>query len=259
MDYRRSEKRIYTTTDYDAFVFPKWNRNVSNARVVAMVESIKKVGWLPEPVLVNEKFEIIDGQSRVKALQICELPVEFCIVKGIGRKECQALNLFQKNWTTINYIDSYVADENPSYIWLRDALKRFKSIPSVVVTSVAVTKGNGFSCGGRMGSIIKEGRLQLTTQEMKRLSDLLFFLSRFSETAAYLGGRKDVFYSAIVFLYNLDAVDNERLCSVVNNSRYDGLVPSSTVEGWLTQIEELYNKKRHKNNRIDIMHEFKIA
>ena len=245
--------------DYDAFVFPKWNRNVSNARVVAMVESITKVGWLPEPVLVNEKFEVIDGQSRIKALQRVGKPVEFCIVKGIGRKECQMLNLFQKNWTTMNYIDSYVADKNQSYVWLRDTLKTFKTIPVIVVTSIAATKGRGFSCGGQQNAIVKEGKLSLTASEMAALDDLLFFLSRFAETANYLGGRKDIFYSAITFLYNLDDVDNERLCSVVNDARYDGLVPSSTIEGWLRQIETLYNKKRRKENRVDMVHAFKIA
>ena len=60
MKYKVSEKKIYTTTDYSIFIFTDWNRDVSNSRVVKMVESITKVGWLPQPVLVNEKMEIIE-------------------------------------------------------------------------------------------------------------------------------------------------------------------------------------------------------
>ena len=62
-----------------------------------------------------------------------------------------------------------------------------------------------------------------------------------------------------MFLYLLDVIDNERLCKVVNNARYDKMVASGTVEGYLQQFEDIYNKSLAKKNRVDVMHEFKIA
>lgn len=259
MVFKESKRKIYITKDYDAFVFPDWNRDVSNGRVVKMVESIQKVGWLPEPVLINDKFEVIDGQSRVKALQKLGMPVEFCIVQGIGRKECQMLNLFQKNWTTKNYIDSYIADGNKNYIWLRDMLVKYKSLTPFVVIGVAIGKGQKRTMSGASNDIISEGRLSLTDTEKARADESMFYLSRFADTANYLGGRKDTFYSALLFMYNLDGIDQERLCQVVNNARYDGLVASGTVEGWLMQIESIYNKGLRKANKVDVVHEYKVA
>lgn len=259
MKYTKSVETIYTTTDYEGFVFTDWNRNVSNARVVKMVESIKQFGWLPEPVMVNEKFEVIDGQSRVKALEKLGMPVQFCIRKGVGRKECQALNLFQKNWSTMDYINSYIADGNDNYIWLKDMMTKYKTLPTMAVQSAAVYKGiRSYMCGDK-GSTIIGGKLSLNTSEKKHVDDLLFYLSRFVDTVDYLGGRKDTFYGALSFMYNLEGIDKERVCSIVNNARYDGLVSSGTVEGWLLQIETLYNKNLLKKNKVDIIHEYKKA
>ena len=257
--YSVSERKIYTTTNYDLFVFTDWNRDISNARVVLMVESITKVGWLPQPVLVNERFEVIDGQSRIKALEQCGLPVEFCIMEGIGRVECQMLNLFQKNWTTKNYIDSYASDGNDNYIWLRDMLVKYKVLTPSVVQSTIVRKGNANIMAGQITKIIHEGRVSVSLSERAKIEKLLFYLSRFAETGEYLGGRKDTFYSALTFLYNLDGIDRERLCDVVNNARYDGMVSSGTVEGWLQQFEVLYNRNLRKANKIDAVHEYKVA
>lgn len=257
--YSISEKKIYTTTNYDIFVFTDWNRDISNARVVMMVESITKVGWLPQPVLVNEKFEVIDGQSRVKALEQLGMPVEFIIMPGIGRTECQMLNLFQKNWSTKNYIDSYVADNNENYIWLRDIIVRYKVLTTSTILGITVGKGKTRCMGGQSNIVVNEGKLSLTAEEKAHVEKVLFYLSRFADTANYLGGRKDNFYSAIMFMYQLEEIDRERLCQVVNNARYDGIISSGTVEGWLQQIEVLYNKNLRKDSKIDVVHEYKIA
>lgn len=260
MKFKESNKKIYTTTDYEAFIFPDWNRDVSGARVVKMVESIQSVGWLPEPILVNEKFEVIDGQSRVKALQKLGMPVEFCIVEGIGRKECQNLNRFQKNWSAMNYINSYASDGDDNYVWLKEMLKKYKSITSNTVFSVAASGGADSNIGAAEHyRMLQDGRLVVSDADRKRAEDAMFYLARFAATATYLGGRKDKFYSAIMFLYLLDGVNNERLCTVINNARYDGIVSSSTVAGFLQQFEILYNKGISKAKRVDVMHEYKAA
>lgn len=261
MKYTKSVETIYTTTDYDGFVFTDWNRNVSNARVVKMVESIKKSGWLPNPVLVNEKFEVIDGQSRVKALERLGMPVQFCIKKGIGREECQMMNLFQKNWTNSDFINSYASDGNDNYIWLKSIITEYKELSTSIVQSVAASKGEIMlpSTIGRNLAGITDGSLNVDKREREKVEEELFYLSRFAEIIAYVGGRKDNFYGSILFMYNLDDIDNERVYKVVNEAKFDGLIPAGNAEGWLRQLEELYNKNLKKANKVDVMHEYKIA
>ena len=261
MKYTKSVETIYTTTDYDGFIFTDWNRNVSNARVVKMVESIKTTGWLPNPVLVNEKFEVIDGQSRVKALERLGMPVQFCIKKGIGRKECQQLNLFQKNWSNSDFINSYASYGNDNYIWLKSIMAEYKELSSSIVQSIAAGKGAVMAptSVGRIMDSITDGTLEVDKEGRKKVEEELFYLSRFAETITYIGGRKDNFYGAVLFMYNLDDIDNERVCRVVNKAKFDGLIPAGNAEGWLRQLEDLYNKSLPKANRVDVMHEYKVA
>ena len=53
---------IYVSHDYDKFTRVKGNRNPKSAKKI--IESINNVGYILNPILVNEKFEVIDGQNR---------------------------------------------------------------------------------------------------------------------------------------------------------------------------------------------------
>lgn len=53
--------KLYETKDYSKFKFLKGNRAIKEKR--SLIESIEKSGILV-PIDVNEKFEIIDGQTR---------------------------------------------------------------------------------------------------------------------------------------------------------------------------------------------------
>ena len=56
---------IYETTDYGKFKVLCGNRFVDHSDMI--VESIKSVGLLNSPIIVNDKYEIIDGQNRFDA------------------------------------------------------------------------------------------------------------------------------------------------------------------------------------------------
>lgn len=258
--YEESKKKIYITSDYSMFKQLQGNRPVKNARVINTMDSIQKLGWLTEPILINEKFEVIDGQGRLEALKRLEMPVEFIIEKNIGVTECQWLNRYQKNWSTMDYINSYIADGNENYVWLKSLLKQYKGLTNSVIFSVATSRGTSCSIGASDHfKTLENGSLSVTPKQRSVVDNALFYLSRFIDTASFLGGRKDKFYSAVMFLYLLDGIDKDRLCSSINNARYDGMVSSSTVEGYLQQFENIYNKGLAKKNRIDMMHEYKIA
>lgn len=256
--YTKSTKSIYETWDYDMFKTLDGNRDVNNGRVLKTIESIEKYGWLTNPILVNEKFEVIDGQGRLEALRRLNLPVEFIIEPGIGRKECQGLNHFQKNWSLDDYVNSFVTDGNENYIWLRKMLKKYKKLPKAVIYSIAVYKCDS-AATRYYNEKLENGLFEISETEKKIVDDALFYLDRFADTVKYIGGRADRFYSAILFLYKLDSIDNDRLCRVINNSRYDGLISSGTTEGYIQQFEILYNRNLTKAKRIDMTHEYKIA
>lgn len=105
--FKEADYKVYTTKKYDLFVFNAENREVSPKRVEAIKQSIESVGYIRNPIIVNEKFEIMDGKGRFTVLKNAGMPIEFIVEPGIGADEFRALNMRQTNWTVKDFIHSY--------------------------------------------------------------------------------------------------------------------------------------------------------
>lgn len=89
---KQEEYGIHETTDYKAFHILTGGRVPTEERIKRLIAAIEKVGFIPAPVIVNEKFEIIDGACRVAACERLGLPVYYIIQKEAGIHESIALN-----------------------------------------------------------------------------------------------------------------------------------------------------------------------
>ena len=58
-------------------------------------------------IIVNEKYEIIDGQHRFDVIQELKLPLNYIVCKGYGLNEVHILNQNSKTWTSDDYLDGY--------------------------------------------------------------------------------------------------------------------------------------------------------
>jgi hypothetical protein len=115
----KTEEQIYATGDYDLFGLVGGNRQVNHGHVAHLISSIAKKNMLKDnPILVNEKYEIIDGQHRVHAARALGVPIYFKIVSGTALAEVQLLNAHNKPWELRDYLDSYIALNNRDYIEL---------------------------------------------------------------------------------------------------------------------------------------------
>ena len=85
---KESAYNVYTTTDYGIFKRLVGNRDIPESRISKIVESIQTIGWVHNPIIVNERMEVIDGQGRLTALQRLKMPVEYIVAEGAGNKEC---------------------------------------------------------------------------------------------------------------------------------------------------------------------------
>ena len=74
--------KVYQTSNYDLFKKLNGNRDVKNEKVI--IKSIQKIGLIDNPIIVNEKYEVIDGQNRLKALQTLNMPVLFHVIPGLN-------------------------------------------------------------------------------------------------------------------------------------------------------------------------------
>ena len=70
--------QVHTTTDYNRFITVGGNRNKNQLHLMRLRKSIEKK-YLFTVILVNESYEIIDGQHRFEIIRELNLPLHYVI------------------------------------------------------------------------------------------------------------------------------------------------------------------------------------
>lgn len=230
---------IYVTYDYSKFKRLKGNRDVDHER--AIYDSIKKVGYVRDPILVNEKFEVIDGQNRLMALEKAGLPVEYTVQEGIGLKECQSLNIGQKNWTTNQWIASYAEQGIEPYIALNNAMKAHPAIGHILLIIISYKVINEST----IKALIISGELNYhePTYSEERVIE---FLEEVSPYVIRSGFASDKTLRTLARLADRKLIDNDRMLKqfkeYANAERFKALSFRYVLE----DLQDLYNYNRRK-------------
>ena len=111
--------KVYKTNNLSIFKTIDGNRVPNLQHVKRLADSIRFYGMICNPILVNEKMEVIDGQHRLMAAKEAESFVYYIIVTGYDLNEVHTLNMNQKNWGIIDFMEGYANIGIESYIKLR--------------------------------------------------------------------------------------------------------------------------------------------
>jgi len=100
--------QIYQTSNYESFKLICSNRDIKDHHVRRLARSMKKLGFFKgEPILVNEKREILNGQHRYLAAQQVGIPVVFKIEEGASPAIMRATGTNRLNWTMDDYLKHF--------------------------------------------------------------------------------------------------------------------------------------------------------
>lgn len=114
------------TQDYEIFKHYNCNRKIDKKLVKKIVLSIKKNNLLEfRPILVNEKYEVIDGQHRLEAARILGVPIYYTINNQATDQDLILLNNVQKPWTLDDYLNYWCSKGKREYLLFRDTVKRY--------------------------------------------------------------------------------------------------------------------------------------
>jgi hypothetical protein len=116
--------KVYKTNDLSIFKQIAGNRVPNPQHIKRLKSSILENGMLCNPILVNEKMQVIDGQHRLIASQEAESFIYYIILKDYSLSEVHTLNLNQKNWTKKDFMDGYADMGVESYIKLREFINK---------------------------------------------------------------------------------------------------------------------------------------
>lgn len=121
------EEIIKNTKNYDIFKFLEGNRNIDTKHVNSLIESIKNKNLLSvRPILVDEKFNILDGQHRLEAAKMLDLPIFYFQISSDDKSEIIKLNQNNKNWKLKDFLKFHsINNNNKNYINILVTLNKF--------------------------------------------------------------------------------------------------------------------------------------
>lgn len=231
---------VYVSSDYRIFKHLTGNRRVNSHRVEKIKASIKAVGQIISPIVVNENYEIIDGQGRVEAFKDMGLPVYFVIQQGAGIKECISMNIYQSNWKVTDYIESYAEQGDPNYMRFLHTVNKYRKqgIDLRAITSV-LEKGRGEIAS----QVMMDGRLTYSEADKEEAEACLSYICEFTQILNESQVKSNRPYqTSVAWLYYYDDVDNNRFLEKVRKSR-SMLCTAGDIEQAVSTLEEIYNYK----------------
>jgi len=239
---------VYITSEYSKFKFLEENREVKKRRVKRIKESIDGIGLILQPILVNEKYEIIDGQGRFNACVEMGLPILYVMQEGLGVDECRWLNVGQENWGLWDWINSYADGGNVDY----QRFRTFVNATDFPLTYIEPLPFGECCYRPQNNKDIKDGHLKFTKQIADRIKWEVDYLTAFMPVKKKIKGRSDCFYGALVYAYrNLNTNQRNRLLDVVKKNTIF-MDAHATMEGNLKMFDELYNKGLRKDSQIHL-------
>ena len=241
--------KVYTTKDYSIFKRLVGNRDIPETRISKIVESIQTIGWVRNPIIVNENMEVIDGQGRLTALQRLKMPVEYIIAEGAGNKECIYMNMNMVNWKLPDFIKSYAEQGNENYQRLLSLMEKYAGgnldIISTAVYRVSKSKHRD----------IKQGTLQLTEEQAKAAIPRLEFIKPILEKIdeRKLPGSLVTLMQTLIYYFDYPEVDKDRLAYSVEKYIYNS-TPWVLNTDCEAEVENCYNYGLGLEKKICIAH-----
>jgi len=235
--------QVYETKNLDQFKFMAGNRPVKLQHVKRLAKSIEKHGMLKNPIIVNGKNEVVDGQHRLLAAKEANSKIYYMIVQDYGLEEVHALNLNQKNWTAKDYIYGYAEMGIKPYQVLKDFIERHDDYPVSICTLFCQNnKGQHRASKGHSGgSNIADGTwyhgnmqfAEKIANNLRRLKPL------------YDGYSRSVFAHCMIDLFKNKEFDFDSFLDKVK-LQPGRLVDCANVAQCKLLIEDIYNYRRRE-------------
>jgi hypothetical protein len=117
--------QVHTTEDYFMFKPIDGNRNKNLLHINRLKKSMAE-NYLFTVIIVNEKYEIIDGQHRFHVIEELKLPLNYIVCKGYALEEVHILNANSKTWNSDDYLEGYCSLGYKDYIKYKEFKEKYK-------------------------------------------------------------------------------------------------------------------------------------
>ena len=233
---------IQKTKDYSMFKFTEDNREggIRQSHVNRLVESIQKCNLLAfRPILVDQDFNIIDGQHRTKAAEKLGLEIYYEVRHSVDSEEMILLNI-AKTWTTPDYLNYYVKHNYPEYIKLKSFMNENKLTAKVALNMTHHSRKEEFTS-------FKDGKYVfkpiIATENLGVCYIIIDQIKNFNGHSPYTNSSK--FWKALTRMINAPEFELKKW--LANFEKFcHKMVAKATMQGYLFVMMEIFN---HRNNK----------
>lgn len=238
--------KIQKTTDYSMFKTTAGNRLVMKTHLANLKRSIQIKNLLHlNPIIVNESWEVIDGQHRLLAAEALNADVYFIQEKGLTLDDVVLLNTTAKQWKLDDYLQSYIARGYKDYIKVRDFAHENGISTSNALAILATGEEEGHISAPY--TVFKEGKFEVVNIDFaEKFIEQLRTIAPFTVDRTWTD--REFMRALYVIIYRLNA-DYDSLINKVK------LWPKPITRrvgtrDYLRQLEDIYNHKLAKKVRF---------
>lgn len=229
--------QVHTTEDYFLFKPIDGNRNKNLLHINRLKKSM-----LANPlftiIIVNENYEIIDGQHRFDVIQELKLPLHYVICKGYGLNEVHILNANSKTWNADDYLEGYIKMGYQDYIYYRDFKAKYGFGH---VECMTILTGQSSSPGFDRTKIFYAGEFQIKNhKEAYNVADKIELTGQF-----YIGYKRRSYVYAMLQLFKNENFEFTEFLQKLK-TQPTALCDCTSTETYIALIEEIYNYRRRE-------------
>lgn len=156
-----ASKKVYVTTDYSMFNLLVWNRCIDPDHVQKIANQIIEVGQFTNAMTVDQNYNVIDGQHRLKAAEKVNSEVSFVMINATPEelpRLVSHINSVGDKWSLEDFLHMWSKLKKSSYIYLKKLYKKYEMQEKFGIRLCGYT----FK---KQGEVFREGKVELTEED----------------------------------------------------------------------------------------------
>jgi hypothetical protein len=227
-----SSTQVHTTTDYFLFKPIDGNRNKNHLHLMRLKKSMAE-NYLFTVIIVNENYEIIDGQHRFDVIKELNLPLSYVVCSGYGLDQVHILNQNSKNWGNADYLEGYCKLGYTEYLEFKKFIDKHQ-----INSQIALYLLSGQD-SGQMSKTFNAGNFKIKNlQESENTMDKLHLCGMY-----FPQYKMRWFVYAMVRLFKKPQFEFTEFLQKLK-TQPTALQVCNDVDQYISLIEEIYNYRR---------------
>lgn len=246
----KTDYQVLMTYAYNIFSHFDGNRNLNPHHVVRLTNAMKKK-HLFSPIIVNEKYQIIDGQHRYEASKALNLPLYYIKCHGYGLEEIQILNSNSSNWRKTDYLQGYCDLGLKPYIEFRKFMQDFPDFGVSACNRILTgSKDSGTTKNIETGTTMTIKSFENGKLKINDVGAAYDCARKIVQFKPFYGGYFRIgFVIALMHIFEKPAYKHKEMLAKLA-LQHGALKDCTTTENYKIMLENAYNYKRI--NKVNI-------